>query len=69
MVYVVHCNRNERFWFRNVILQSRRLIGRRILFHYAGVLGIPITLFALLKTTDMEGKYIQNRWLMTKENI
>ena len=69
MVYVVQCNRNERFWFRNVILQSRRLIGRRILLHYAGVGGTPIILVSLLKTADMEGKYVQNTWLVIKEYI
>jgi len=67
MAYVVHCNRKERFLFRNVILQSRRRIERRILFHYAGVGGMPIMLFSFLKTADMEGKYVQNTWLKTKE--
>jgi len=52
-----------------LILQSRRLIGRRILFHYVGVGGMPIILFSLLKTADMEGKYVQNTWLMIKEYI
>jgi hypothetical protein len=59
----------ERFWFRNVIVQSRRLIGRRVLFHYARIGGMPVILFSLLKTVDMEGKYVQNKWLMTKEYI
>jgi hypothetical protein len=52
-----------------VVLQSRRLIGRRILFHYAGEGGMPIILFSLLKTADMEGKYVQNTWLLIKEYI
>ena len=30
---------------------------------------MPIILFVLLKIADMEGKYLQNTWLMTKEYI
>ena len=30
---------------------------------------MPIILFSLLKTADMEGKYVQNTWLMIKDYI